>query len=247
MLSYEERRAKMGDTKKQNEDNVTLNLVQTNYREHQTMRLNEPEKWPAALRLFLFPRRLGIQQSFWFRLASFVVLVSLSIPIFFKEDKAWVVDFLHSINLLVHEAGHVVFRIFGNDVITSMGGSLFQCMVPLIFFFALWIKPRDLFGAAVALWWSFENVMDVVPYVADALPMKLLLINGVTGAETPYGGHDWNFILCELGYIVYYEEIAHALSVIARIGIALCIMWAAWSLLYYWFVQRSMVKNQIYD
>ena len=247
MLSYEERRAKMGDTKKQNEDNVTLNLVQTNYREHQTMKLNEPEKWPAVLRFFLFPRRLGIQQSFWFRLASFVVLVSLSIPIFFKEDKAWVVDFLHSINLLVHEAGHVVFRIFGNDVITSMGGSLFQCMVPLIFFFALWIKPRDLFGAAVALWWSFENVMDVVPYVADALPMKLLLINGVTGAETPYGGHDWNFILCELGYIVYYEEIAHALSVIARIGIALCIMWAAWSLLYYWFVQRSMVKNQIYD
>ena len=247
MLSYEERIAKMGDTKKQNEDNVMLNLVQTNYREHQTMRLNEPEKWPAVLRLFLFPRKLGIQQSFWFRLASFVVLVSLSIPIFFKEDKAWVVDFLHSINLLVHEAGHVVFRIFGNDVITSMGGSLFQCMVPLIFFFALWIKPRDLFGAAVALWWSFENVMDVVPYVADALPMKLLLINGVTGAETPYGGHDWNFILCELGYIVYYEEIAHALSVIARIGIALCIMWAAWSLLYYWFVQRSMVKNQIYD
>lgn len=247
MLSYEKRIAKMGDTKKQNEDNVALNLVQTNYREHQTMRLNEPEKWPAALRLFLFPRRLGIQQSFWFRLASFVVLVSLSVPIFFKEDKAWVVDFLHSINLLVHEAGHVVFRIFGNDVITSMGGSLFQCMVPLIFFFALWIKPRDLFGAAVALWWSFENVMDVVPYVADALPMKLLLINGVTGAETPYGGHDWNFILCELGYIVYYEEIAHALSVIARIGIALCIMWAAWSLLYYWFVQRSMVKNQIYD
>ena len=247
MLSYEERRAKMGDTKKQNEDNVMLNLVQTNYREHQTMKLNEPEKWPAVLRFFLFPRRLGIQQSFWFRLASFVVLVSLSIPIFFKEDKAWVVDFLHSINLLVHEAGHVVFRIFGNDVITSMGGSLFQCMVPLIFFFALWIKPRDLFGAAVALWWSFENMMDVVPYVADALPMKLLLINGVTGAETPYGGHDWNFILCELGYIVYYEEIAHALSVIARIGIALCIMWAAWSLLYYWFVQRSMVKNQIYD
>ena len=127
-----------------------------------------------------------------------------------------------------------------------MGGSLFQCLVPLIFFFALWIKPRDLFGAAIALWRSFENVMDVVPYKAAALPMRLPVIKGVAGAESPYGFHDWNYVLCELGYIVYYEEIAHALSVIARIGIALCIVWAAWSLWYYWFVQRSMVKDQIH-
>ena len=228
----------MSGTKKQNEDNVALNLVQTNYREHQTMKLSEPEKWPAVVRLFLFPSRLGVQQSFWFRLVCFVAMVSLSVPIFFKDDKAWVVDFLHSINLLVHEAGHVVFQITGNRVIISM---------PLIFCFALWIKPRDLFGASIGLWWSFENMMDVVPYVADALPMKLLLINGVTGAESPYGFHDWNYILTELGYIIYYEEIAHTLAIISKIGIAVSILWAAWSLWYYWFVQRSMVKNQIYD
>ena len=237
----------MSDTKKQNEDNVALNLVQTNYREHQTMKLCEPEKWPAVVRLFLFPRKLGVQQSFWFRLICFVAMVSLSVPIFFKNDKAWVVDFLHSINLLVHEAGHVVFQITGNRVIISMGGSLFQCIVPLIFCFALWIKPRDLFGASIGLWWSFENLMDVVPYVADALPMKLPLINGVTGAESPYGFHDWNYVLCELGYIIYYQEIAQTLATIAKVGIAVSILWAAWSLWYYWFVQRSMVKNQIYD
>ena len=247
MLSYEERRAKMGDTKKQNEDNVMLNLVQTNYREHQTMKLNEPEKWPAVLRFFLFPRRLGIQQSFWFRLICFVAMVILSVPIFFIEDQAWVVQFLQSINLLVHEAGHEVFRIFGNHLILSFGGSFFQCFMPLVFCFALWIKPRDLFGASIGLWWSFENMMDVVPYVADALPMKLLLINGVTGAESPYGFHDWNYILTELGYIIYYEEIARTLAIIGKVGIAVSILWAAWSLWYYWFVQRSMVKDQIYD
>ncbi len=81
-----------------------------------------------------------------------------------------------------------------------------------------------MFGASIGLWWAFENVMDVVPYVADALPMRLHLINGVTGAESPYGFHDWNFILGETG-----------------------LLWAAWSLWYYWFVQRSMVKDQIYD
>ena len=237
----------MSDAKKQNTDNVTLNLVQTSYREHQTMKLSEPEKWPAVLRLILFPRKLGFQQSFWFRLICFVAMVSLSVPIFFKGDQAWVVDFLHSINLLVHEAGHVVFRIFGNRVIISLGGSLFQCIVPLIFFFALWIKPRDLFGASIALWWAFENVMDVVPYVADALPMKLHLINGVTGAESPYGAHDWNYVLGETGHLVHYLQIAHTLSIIGKVGIAVSILWAAWSLWYYWFVQRSMVKNQIYD
>lgn len=236
----------MSDTKKQNDDKVTLKLVETGYREHQTMRLSEPEEWPAVLRLFLFPSKLGVQQSFWFRLACFVAMVSLSVPIFFKEDQAWIVQFLHSINLLVHEAGHVVFRIFGNDVITSLGGSLFQCLVPLIFCFALWIKPRDLFGASIGLWWSFENVMDVVPYVADALPMSLPLINGVTGAESPYGFHDWNFILGETGHLVHYLQIAHTLSIVGRVGIAVAILWAAWSLWYFWFVQRLTIKNKIY-
>jgi len=228
-------------------DKVQLNLVQTDYKPDSTLKFSEPDQWPAVARLFLFPKKLKDDTSFCFRVVCFIAMVSLSVPIFFKEDKAWVVEFLHSINLLVHEAGHVVFRIFGNAVITSLGGSLFQCMVPLIFFFALWIKPRDLFGAAIALWWSFENVMDVVPYVADALPMRLLLINGVTGAESPYGGHDWNFILSETGHLLQYLKIAHALSVFARIGIALCIVWAAWSLLFYWFVQRSAVKNQIHN
>jgi hypothetical protein len=89
--------------------------------------------------------------------------------------------------------------------------------------------------------------MDVVPYVADALPMKLPLINGVTGAESPYGFHDWNFVLCELGYIIYYKEIAQTLATIAKVGIAVSILWAAWSLWYYWFVQRSMVKDQVHN
>lgn len=231
---------------KQTEDRVALNLVKTGYRERKSLKLSEPDMWPAVLRLFLLPKELGRSESFWFRVACFVAMVSLSVPIFFKEDQAWIVQFLHSINLLVHEAGHVVFRIFGNDVITSLGGSLFQCLVPLIFCFALWIKPRDLFGASIGLWWSFENVMDVVPYVADALPMSLPLINGVTGAESPYGFHDWNFILGETGHLVHYLQIAHALSIVGRAGIAVAILWAAWSLWYFWFVQRLTIKNKIY-
>ena len=227
-------------------DKVQLNLVHTNYKPRSTLTLSEPDKWPAVARLFLFPRKLGMQQSFWFRLACFVAMVSLSVPIFFKEDQAWIVQFLHSINLLVHEAGHVVFRIFGNHVIISLGGSLCQCLVPLIFCFALWIKPKDLFGASIGLWWAFENVMDVVPYVADALPMRLHLINGVTGAESPYGFHDWNFILGETGHLVHYLQIAHTLAIIGKVGITVSILWAAWSLWYYWFVQRSMVKDQIH-
>ena len=227
-------------------DKVQLNLVHTKYKPSSTLKLSEPDMWPAVARLFLFPRKLGMQQSFWFRLACFVAMVSLSVPIFFKEDQAWIVQFLHSINLLVHEAGHVVFRIFGNHVIISLGGSLFQCLVPLIFCFALWIKPKDLFGASIGLWWAFENVMDVVPYVADALPMRLHLINGVTGAESPYGFHDWNFILGETGHLVHYLQIAHTLAIIGKVGITVSILWAAWSLWYYWFVQRSMVKDQIH-
>ena len=80
-------------TKTEKQDKVVLNLVHTNYKPSSTLKLSEPDKWPAAVRLFLFPRKLGMQQSFWFRVACFVALVSLSVPIFFKEDKAWVVEF----------------------------------------------------------------------------------------------------------------------------------------------------------
>ena len=157
--------------------------------------LVEPDEWPAWVQFFLLPKPLGRENFFAVRVILLIAMAFFSLQAFFKGYESWIAQFLHNLNLPVHETGHIVFRIFGSPVITSLGGSLFQTIMPLVFCFALWIKPRDLFGASIALWWAFENLIDVAPYIEDALPMKLTLISGGTGAEAPYGFHDWNFIL----------------------------------------------------
>jgi len=42
--------------------------------------------------------------------------------------------FIHNINLVFHEAGHIVFRLFG-QFISSLGGSLGQLIMPAICFY----------------------------------------------------------------------------------------------------------------
>jgi hypothetical protein len=115
-------------------------------------------------------------------------------------------SFLHLINLPFHEAGHVLFIPFGRFM-TILGGTLGQILMPLICLGAFLIKTRDPFGAAVALWWTAESLMDIAPYINDARALDLMLIGGVTGKETD--GHDWNNILTMLNLLEWDHRLAH--------------------------------------
>ncbi|MBR6448502.1 MAG: hypothetical protein IKS96_00915 [Fibrobacter sp.] len=201
--------------------------------------LVEPDEWPAWVQFFLLPRPLGRENFFYVRVVLLFAMAIFSLQAFFSGYQSWIAQFLHNLNLPVHETGHIVFGIFGKPLITSLGGSLFQVIMPLVFCFALWIKPRDLFGASIALWWAFENLIDVAPYIDDALHMKLTLISGGTGAEAPYGFHDWNFILSETGLLLKYDTIAATVYAVGYIGMALCVLWGSWSLLYYFIYQKK--------
>jgi hypothetical protein len=130
----------------------------------------------------------------------------------------------HLVNLPFHEAGHVIFRPFGRFM-TSLGGSLNQLLVPLLCMTVFLLKTRDTFAAAFALWWFGENFMDLAPYIDDARSLTLPLLGGNTGRTSPYGFHDWEFILKELG-LVHYD---HALAQIAcRSGALLMIFALVW-------------------
>jgi hypothetical protein len=113
---------------------------------------------------------------------------------------------LHLINLPFHEAGHVIFIPFGRFM-TILGGTLGQILMPLICLGTFLVKTRDPFGAAVALWWTAESMMDIAPYINDARALDLMLIGGVTGKETD--GHDWNNILTMLGLLEWDHRLAH--------------------------------------
>ncbi len=108
----------------------------------------------------------------------------------FKPENA---VFMHLINTPIHEAGHIFFRILG-EFMGIAGGSLFQIIVPVIFF-GYFVYYKKLFSASIVLFWVGNNFLDVYVYASDAVVMQLPLLSGLTGAEG--GFHDWNYLLSE--------------------------------------------------
>lgn len=100
-----------------------------------------------------------------------------------------VLAFVHLIDLVFHEAGHVIFGILGRFM-GMLGGSLNQVLIPAVCTgYFLW--HRQPAAAAVMLFWTGESLVDVAIYVADGRDMALpLLAEGLV--------HDWNWILSEL-------------------------------------------------
>jgi hypothetical protein len=140
-------------------------------------------------------------------------------------DSGYVMDsFWHLVNLPFHEAGHLIFRSFGRFM-TSLGGSLSQLLIPLLCMAVFLLKTRDTFAAAFSLWWFGENFMDLAPYINDARSLTLPLLGGNTGRTSPYGFHDWEFILKESGLAHYDHTLAH---IAYRAGTVLMIFALVW-------------------
>jgi hypothetical protein len=131
-------------------------------------------------------------------------------------------SFMHRINLVFHEAGHVLFRPFGY-LMTYFGGSLFQVLMPLICL-GTFLYKRDTFAAAIMLWWTGQSLMDVAPYINDARDRVLPLLGGGTGADAP-GKHDWNNILLDLGWLEYDHSIASMTDSIGAMLLLLGLVW----------------------
>jgi hypothetical protein len=142
------------------------------------------------------------------------------------ESNAAGKSFLHLINLPFHEAGHVFFRPLG-AFMTSLGGTLGQLLMPLIALLVLLLKTRDPFGAAVALWWLGENFLDIAPYINDARAGQLPLIGGNYGHSSPYGFHDWEYILTETGLLHLDQQLAQASHTLGALIMLLALGWGA--------------------
>ena len=133
------------------------------------------------------------------------------------------ISIMHFINLPFHEAGHILFRIFGQFMMT-LGGSLMQCLVPLICLLTFLVKTKDPFAASISLWWLGENLIDLAPYINDARALKLMLLGGVTGKDVD-DYHDWEFILRKLSLLEYDHLIAKTAYVIGALIIICALIW----------------------
>lgn len=136
-------------------------------------------------------------------------------------------SWLHLVNLPFHEAGHVFFRPFGSFV-ASLGGTLGQLLIPLLCLTVLLLKTRDAFGAALCLWWFGENFLDIAPYIADARAGVLPLVGGNFGESSPYGFHDWEYLLTETGLLSYDHLLARLAHGGGALAMALALGWGGY-------------------
>jgi len=174
-----------------------------------------------------------------YRMGRFLLLIGLAYlswklifsPIDFWQGNAASQSFLHNINLPFHEAGHLIFRPLG-AFMHSLGGSLGQLLMPAVCFGVLLWKTRDAFGAAVALWWVGENFLDLVSYINDAGSLTMPLLGGNEGLTSPYGFHDWEFILTETGLLGVHEGLAQSAHILGSLLMLLGMGWMLALLLY---------------
>jgi hypothetical protein len=102
-------------------------------------------------------------------------------------DYGW----LDSLDLAIHETGHLVFAL-GGETLALLGGTLMQLTVPLAFVVALW-RAGDRHGATVPLWWLGQNCVNISVYIKDARTQELPLVGG--------GEHDWALLLDQWGWL----------------------------------------------
>ncbi len=133
-------------------------------------------------------------------------------------------SFLHGPLLVFHEAGHVVFALFGEWMAVA-GGTLMQLAMPLVLAAALLRRNRDPFGAAVGLWFLGVSLLDVAPYVYDALAPQLMLLSGHTGEE---GGHDWIYLLGSLGWLPRAQALGTLVHRLGALTVLASLLWAGW-------------------
>jgi hypothetical protein len=148
-------------------------------------------------------------------------------------------SFMHRVNLVFHEAGHVIFMPFGRFMHT-LGGSLGQLLMPGVVMVALLWKNRDTFGASFGLWWLGQSLMDLAPYINDARDLQLMLLGGGTGLDRP-GIHDWENILIDLGMLERDHQIAAGADALGTIVVLLALAWGAYVL----FLQHARLSRSV--
>ena len=148
-----------------------------------------------------------------------VLLLRMLLPVlppaafFFPFDCALML--LGLVDLLVHEAGHFLFGPLG-QIISLLGGSLFQFLLPLSLTVYFALRGR-VCGAWVLLFWTGENCRSIARYIADA-PLRQMPLVGFS----PDTIHDWEFLLTRWHLL----QSASALSAILA-GLGLFLMGTA--------------------
>lgn len=135
----------------------------------------------------------------------FLLLLMYWSYVLLKDPIPWI--FLDGVNLMFHEAGHVIFMPFGRFM-NVLGGTLLQCLIP----FALslyFLVTKQFYACAFAIFWLGNNFINVSVYARDAQIRVLPLLGGDSS------GHDWFWLLSTTGLLEKSDFVA---SIIWSLG-----------------------------
>lgn len=131
-------------------------------------------------------------------------------PFFFLID-----NFL----LIVHEAGHTLFGIFGSRFLGILGGTLFEILLPFLIFVYGWYN-RQKITAQIGLLLTAFAWIESSAYAADALARRMPLIG-----DLPKSAHDFYNLFTMKGVLDHHMTIAWGMYWIGILTLALFFIW----------------------
>lgn len=115
---------------------------------------------------------------------------------------------IDNLTLIIHEAGHTIFGIFGWRFLTVLGGTLLQILLPFLLFIVSW-RSRKIVVSQASLYWLGFAWLDSAAYCADAYTQDLPLIGNL-----PKSSHDFLNILSDMNILNHYKTISWIMFVI---------------------------------
>lgn len=164
------------------------------------------KKWWCSLLLLPF-MLYTLHQIYWALRYNIFFMVTYDFP--FPVNTVYF--FLDNFLLIVHEAGHTFFSVFGSRFITILGGSLFQILLPAGILAYAWINRKKVLTQfsffLIGLSW-----LDVAGYAADGGQQQLPLIGGL-----PESSHDWMNLLLDMNLLQYDMHFGITFAIIGLI------------------------------
>jgi hypothetical protein len=140
-----------------------------------------------------------------------IIAVVASLYFFWCAYDPYQWHLIDGVNLLIHEAGHPIFSLFGEFMMIA-GGSLFQIIMPAIFV-GYFCYQGSLYSASLVLFWVGESILNVSVYAGDSLALQLPLLGG------PDTIHDWNYLLSGTGLLQHTATIAGGIRMLGTLVI----------------------------
>ena len=123
--------------------------------------------------------------------------------------------FIQNVNLIFHEAGHVIFMFFG-DFMHIFGGSFLEMLIPSLITFHFF-RTRQIFSAACTSWWMATAFLSVSIYASDAQERTLPLITRDVST------HDWFNILVSFGLLKYDDLFGYFFWCLSLLSVGLMV------------------------